>query len=525
MNNGQLKLLPFSSELWPSNDQRNNFTCSLDSPSPQESLKNEMNPTSSLNIELNSKKNQEHKESKVERITLKISKIKKSSFSKSSSSSSSSSQDVYKVSKVESNFIENVSLSSKPKVSRSKRKRKLKFDSKFSSMTKVNSEIWKLGYFLKKVTVESIDCYFPNEILIKIFEEVMLSEDNDLITLLNISQVCEYWRQLILKTPKLWKKLDLSKFKDTSTGSDLINLCEIGTLSNVTHVNFSGWTCALSRLSFSKFLNACGPNLKYICLRECYKINGDDLIMISEKCPNLKEIDLSRVTFSSKGYEKRRRSNDNKSLEKANPIFSKCFRKFLCKFGSNLTSLILAENKLPSLSTIFTDILVSLKNLLKRPNYLTLILFFYQNNCPNLQLLDLSNIENTGFAIPIHKLQEACPLLKVLRLANLPINAYKDNNLGFPNLEELSIPCSNDFINSTSNFNHNDTVIGNITKNSENLKLLDIRGLRNVSASCLIKIPAWNLQNLALDNCSRISLSLEMIISKVSFVLIITFTN
>jgi len=341
--------------------------------------------------------------------------------------------------------------------------------------------------------VDTINCILPNEVLIYIFEEVMRSDDDGLVTLLNISQVCEHWRQLIINTPKLWKKLDLSKFASVSAGSDLIHLCEQGTLSGVTHVNFSGWTNSLSHKPLSKFLNSCS-NLRNICLRECSKIDGDDLILISEKCPNLREIDLSRVTYTSKGYEKRKRSNDKKPLEKTNPIFPKCFREFLCKIGSNLTSLILAENRLPSFSTIFTDIL---------------------NNCSNLQLLDLSNIENSGFAIPIHKLQESCPLLKFLRLANLPINAVKDNNLGFPNLEELSVPCNSDLINTT--FNHNDTVIGNITKNSENLKLLDIRGLRNVSASCLIKIPAWNLQNLALDNCSRLFLSLEMIISKVSF--------
>lgn len=81
---------------------------------------------------------------------------------------------------------------------------------------------------------------------------------------------------------------------------------------------------------------------------------------------------------------------------------------------------------------------------------------------------------------------------------------------GFPLLEELSIPCNN------SGTGHSEAIISCLTNSAENLKLLDIRGSSKVTSSCLIKIPAWNLEHLAIDNCLTIfSNGLEMVVSKV----------
>lgn len=88
---------------------------------------------------------------------------------------------------------------------------------------------------------------------------------------------------------------------------------------------------------------------------------------------------------------------------------------------SRLTHLILAHNKLAGFSQIITAISVSYF----KTNFLfVLITFYIKAHCPNLQLLDLSNIKThayNGSLLQVEKLQEGCPKIRVLRVTNSQI--------------------------------------------------------------------------------------------------------
>lgn len=85
---------------------------------------------------------------------------------------------------------------------------------------------------------------------------------------------------------------------------------------------------------------------------------------------------------------------------------------------------------------------------------------------------------------------------------------------GWAKLKELSIPQYNvDYITSAS---HNDQILEQLTKISENLTLLDIRGTSCTTPRGLVKIPAWSLKHLSISNCKKMeNVSLGMVFQKV----------
>ncbi|XP_053204586.1 F-box/LRR-repeat protein 6-like [Panonychus citri] len=330
-----------------------------------------------------------------------------------------------------------------------------------------------------------VQTILPNEILVKIFEFVVQDESKVMINLLNLCRVCETWRQIILSSPKLWRSVDLSEFNKKPSETELAQLSSL--LVNTSYLNFTGWEYSLTLPCLARILTTCGKSLTSIVLRGCYTVDGAFLDLLSDECPLLAEIDLSRTSPSDQTIKKGR--NCNKVKKTSYPLFPS-FQNYLAKNGSKLKSLNLSENKINGLTHVFTAI---------------------TKYCLDLRSLDLSNIQSSSsFLLRVDTLQESCPNLQILRLGNIFIQPPKSGNArGFPKLEELSIPCNN------SDHGYSESVISSLTKDAENLKLLDIRGSPRVTASCIIKISAWNLQHLAIDNCSTIfSTGLENIINK-----------
>ena len=152
-------------------------------------------------------------------------------------------------------------------------------------------------------------------------------------------------------------------------------------------------------------------------------------------------------------------------------------------------------------------------------------LFLFKEFCRNLQVLDVSNVASLGSrstSIAVDKLQRACPQLRVLRAANINFtptvcNAALVPVLGFPHLEELSIPFHESFMMTTSMLDGNtDWTIELLTKGAQNLTLLDIRGSRYISPRGLIKIPTWSMKYLSISNCPKLEdETLEMVFTKV----------
>lgn len=129
--------------------------------------------------------------------------------------------------------------------------------------------------------------------------------------------------------------------------------------------------------------------------------------------------------------------------------------------------------------------------------------------------------------IAIQKLQLACPQLRVLRAANISLTvSSSQSSPGFVHLEELSIPSSDSGIAGVITTSHTDTIIEELTKSSEKLKLLDIRGSRLVTPRALVKIPAWNIQLISLSNCPRLYTDqLGLAFSKVIIIIITEFSR
>lgn len=105
--------------------------------------------------------------------------------------------------------------------------------------------------------------------------------------------------------------------------------------------------------------------------------------------------------------------------------------------------------------------------------------------------------------------------MRILRAANIAFQPISlgCNTDGWPRLEELSIPFNVDYMVSAG---HTDLVIEQLTKSSENLKLLDIRGSPSITPRGLVKIPAWSLKHLSISNCPKMQdETLGMVFQKV----------
>lgn len=147
-----------------------------------------------------------------------------------------------------------------------------------------------------------------------------------------------------------------------------------------------------------------------------------------------------------------------------------------------------------------------------------------------MQLLDLSNIKTHAYnssLLPLEKLQEGCPKIRVLRVTNSQILLSHASltaqcaSPGFPELEELSLAGIEDD-HTTSKF-IDDNGLERILKTSNRLRLLDVRGCTKITDSGLVRVPAWDLEHLFLSTCyvTRLNHSgLELIIQKWSHSLI-----
>lgn len=67
---------------------------------------------------------------------------------------------------------------------------------------------------------------------------------------------------------------------------------------------------------------------------------------------------------------------------------------------------------------------------------------------------------------------------------------------GFPILEELSIASTTD-----ESRTFDDNSLQRILKNSDQLKLLDIRGCARLTHDSIIRLPTWDLRHLFLSGC------------------------
>ncbi|KAH8252628.1 hypothetical protein KR032_000865 [Drosophila birchii] len=309
----------------------------------------------------------------------------------------------------------------------------------------------------------------PEEVLFRIFEHAVDME-GCLPTLFRLGRVCSLWRQVSLR-PTLWRTMDLTTWVKEKYRTELKlkwfvdNRCSACTELNVSNWKITDINCFLTKLS-----SGC-PNLAGITLSGWKGFTSDNLTYLVDNLQKLQRLDLSSINVEM---------NASKSAVGINSLCSA-----LQTMGSRLTHLYLAHNRLAGIPQIVGIL---------------------STHCPNLALLDLSNVTTQATShgvLHIEKLQRGCQKLKVLRVTNshiTPSTASMQEIMdspGFPNLEELSVAALTDESRIIS-----DDHLQRILKSSSKLKLLDVRNCTRLTHESLIRLPAWDIKHLFLSGCS-----------------------
>ncbi|OQR71505.1 F-box/LRR-repeat protein 6-like [Tropilaelaps mercedesae] len=300
----------------------------------------------------------------------------------------------------------------------------------------------------------------PREVLLKIFRHGV-EKFGVLPFLITAREVCPEWRA-VAEDVSLWEKVDMSIVKVKE--AQLTRWATMGMLKRVRELNLSNFGPNITHSTITSVINHC-PRLEILNLSYNTKLSTDTVEHIVNKCDRLRGLDISGTT-------------KNRGGGPGSTCSPSALKSLIIKRGENLVQLCLAENAVSSLNSILNLV----------PSYLS-----------RLQMLDLSNITMTSCVIfPLERIQEKCPDLKVLRLANTQVRlaavppAEQARSPGFPLLEELSV---------ANLFDLGDSSLMRFLKSSEKLTLLDVRSCKSLSVSGLIKIPAWDLTQLYLANC------------------------
>ena len=119
-----------------------------------------------------------------------------------------------------------------------------------------------------------------------------------------LSQVCENWRKLILCTPLLWQRLDLSGLDDRFPFVNFQRLNEDNALfSCVKELDLNGWSGINAERIIEIVAESSNFELELLNVKNCRNISGKFLETVVQRCPNLKKFDFSAVTVWSSFYE------------------------------------------------------------------------------------------------------------------------------------------------------------------------------------------------------------------------------
>jgi F-box and leucine-rich repeat protein 6 len=212
-----------------------------------------------------------------------------------------------------------------------------------------------------------------------------VKEEGSIPTASRLARVCSLWREVALDT-KLWRSVDLSTyFKEKNRTELRLKWFIENRMIDSEEVNISYWKVTNTMCALVKLYDSC-PGLKSISLSGWRALSADDLNYLAENFKNIARLDLSSI------------NTEMNTSKTAVGLQSLC--NGIEKINDHLTHLNLADNRLSGIPQI-TQALT--------------------NFCPNLIMLDLSNVKTIAVShgmLHIEKLQSGCQKLKILRIAN-----------------------------------------------------------------------------------------------------------
>lgn len=311
----------------------------------------------------------------------------------------------------------------------------------------------------------------PYEMMMKIFTNVIEFSEHPLKDLCNLAQVCETWRQMILRAPSLWSRIDLTKVPITD--GNILRLREIFEKTPIIMTNIKEFSlrgplrCKSSDVPALIEDLMTAPNLSSLAVREIEKTSHSRFSM-----PTIVHRSLSRC-----------RNLRKLSIIQSKSLFNnqKWISDHLVEHGKHLEVLNLSM----SLTSISNNLLKAIGS----------------ESCPNLKYLDISTCDSLNtHSFDAIQLSKNMPNLEVLRVGNVSFKRVYSppEEFGLKKLRELSMPIG------MRDADRDDALFATLTFGSNRITTLDLRG-SSITAKALLDMPSFTVTELHMDDLCPIT--------------------
>lgn len=338
-------------------------------------------------------------------------------------------------------------------------KRIKEYDDDNDNQTINSSKVTNLNVVLKKAVHFTDSITLPYELLIKIFKYLIQYSDDPLEDLCCLAQVCECWRNIVLKCPALWTRIDLTSRHATNANLKVLSKIlaqNSSILDNIHEISFQN-IIEFKDDTVETLLKA--PNLKSLSFKDMNKFKTNRLTSVLSK--SIKQSKLQSLSI----YNSKVMLGNQKWLS-----------DYLMENGQQLNNLNLAM----SLTSISAQLLRSVG----------------QDYCPKLEVLDFSTCDTINtHSFDAIQLTQNLPNLRILRVANVSFKRVysRPEGMGLCKLEELSMPVA------IRDPDRDDALFSTLAYSSDRITTLDLRG-SSVAATCLMGLPSYNLKELHMDD-------------------------
>jgi len=324
------------------------------------------------------------------------------------------------------------------------------------------SEGPQIQLILKPATSYRNSMPMPYELLVKIFAYVIETSDDPMRDLYHLARVCEEWRNIILGTPSLWTRIDLSQLpvtdRNLSVLSDILKKNPAIT-DHIKEFSLAG-VVEYKTCKSSTFIETIikAPNLSTLTFQEV-KPGPRTTALIHKTigcCKKLKSLTVaqSRLLFTSQRWLTDYLTENGRQLEVLN-------------IGMSL-------NTIPP----------------------TLIRVIASEFCQNLRFLDISTFDalNTH-SFDALQFEQNMPSLEVLRVANVSFKrVFSPPTIHtMTQMRELSMPIA------IRDADRDDALLATLAFGSDTMTCLDLRG-SSISALALMQMPSYHVRELHIDD-------------------------